>query len=320
MNYRPSALAIAALTASSLALVHCGKDDETAVISYDLASDASGNYAFTATKSGAATDLTLTLSNGGKGPASNLAMELTATAANSDDTQPFVFKGGAYPGTGGTCTTSLGKGESCTVVISFAPVTAAYSSADYVGALAIGFNDGKNSQSKTFNLSGTGSLCNAGSEVVVSHTTINVGGASSTQSTATRFAQSFTLSADKDIKSIQLSQYHGTSAFVSGVNVSIHADQSGHPAATALATYSGNPTILSSQRSWISYTMPTPVGATAGSTYWIVVGYDMTSADYTYIDTTSTNYADGSYQYSQNSGSSWTGGAADLAFKVETCN
>lgn len=320
MSYRLPSIAVATLAASSLALVHCGKEDETAVVSYDLAADASGNYAFAATKSGAATDLTLTLNNSGKGPASSLAMELAAVAANSDETQPFVFKGGAYPGTGGTCTASLGKGESCTVVISFAPVTAAYSSTDFVGALAIGFNDGKNSQSKTFNLSGTGSLCNAGSEVVVSHTTINVGSASSTQSTSTRFAQSFTLSADKDIKSIQLSQYHGQNAVVSGVSVSIHADEAGHPAATALATYSGNPTILSGQRSWISYTMPAPVNATAGSAYWIVVGYDMTSTDYTYVDTTSTNYADGTYQYSQNSGSSWTGGSADLAFKVETCN
>ncbi len=66
--------------------------------------------------------------------------------------------------------------------------------------------------------------------------------------------------------------------------------------------------------------MPTPVIATAGSTYWIVLGYDMTSADYTYVDSASTDYADGTFKYSNNSGSSWTEMPPEIAFKVETCN
>lgn len=33
----------------------------------------------------------------------------------------FSFEGGAYPGTTGTCTATLAAGESCKIVIAFAP-------------------------------------------------------------------------------------------------------------------------------------------------------------------------------------------------------
>ena len=314
--------ALSGLTAASLALVHCGKeDDKTAIISYDLGASTDGNYAFATTKSGAADDLKLTLTNGGKGPASSMAMELAAVAKNSDDSEPFIFKGGTYPGTGGTCSDSLAKGDSCTVVVSFNPVTAAYASADYTGAIAISFNDGKTSQTKTFNLTGTGTLCAGGAETAIDHSSINTGSARSTSSTATRFAQSFVLGSEKDVKNVILSQYNGQNAVVSQVDVAIHADASGIPAATALQTLSGLPAIQAGSRSWITYTMPRPVTASAGSRYWIVVSYGMTSADLTYIDVASTDYADGAYKYSNDSGGTWMtpGASTDLAFKVETC-
>ncbi|WP_158502054.1 choice-of-anchor D domain-containing protein [Vitiosangium sp. GDMCC 1.1324] len=38
--------------------------------------------------------------------------------------EPYAFKGGSFPGTGGTCATRLGVGASCTMVVTFAPARA----------------------------------------------------------------------------------------------------------------------------------------------------------------------------------------------------
>ena len=56
---------------------------------------------------------TFTLSNSGNVPATGLA----ATGLSG----PFSFKGGSYPGTGGTCATSLAPSSNCTVVVTYSP-------------------------------------------------------------------------------------------------------------------------------------------------------------------------------------------------------
>ena len=309
------------------AVSSCKEEEEkTASITYDLGASIDGIHNFASIKSGSSEDLTLTLTNSGKGPASSLSMTLEAVAQNADNTEPFTFKGGTYPGTGGTCTDSLGNGENCTVIVSFTPVTAAYSSADYSGAIGITFNDGKNDQSKRFNLNGSASLCSAGSETNISNTNINVGSAETTAVPSFWFAQSFTLTEDKDIKNVVLSQYNGQNAQVNAVTVGIYPDASGKPGATAIESLSSSPSIQASSRSWFTYTMPRPVMAKAGTPYWVVVKYDITSPDplpdgtyYTHIDKISSDYAGGIYQYTSDSGNSWSQGQADLAFKVETC-
>ncbi|HEY3449447.1 MAG TPA: choice-of-anchor D domain-containing protein [Myxococcales bacterium] len=59
-------------------------------------------------------------------------------AAGDTLSGPFSFKGGTYPGIGGTCGTSFPKGSSCTVVVSFAPTALG----DFTSTLSISFNSG----------------------------------------------------------------------------------------------------------------------------------------------------------------------------------
>lgn len=48
----------------------------------------------------------------------------SATAITADAlSAPFAFKGGDYPGTGGTCGVTVGGGASCTIVVRYSPTT-----------------------------------------------------------------------------------------------------------------------------------------------------------------------------------------------------
>ncbi len=69
---------------------------------------------------------------------------------------PFTFKGGSYPGTGGTCTASLAAAATCTVVVSFAPVASSLSA----DTLLISYDDGTSTQNAERDIQGTGGLAN----------------------------------------------------------------------------------------------------------------------------------------------------------------
>jgi hypothetical protein len=64
---------------------------------------------------GSTTEQKFTLSNSGQTAASSLA----AGTLNA----PYAFKGGTYPGTGGTCSSSLGASSSCDIYVVFTPTT-----------------------------------------------------------------------------------------------------------------------------------------------------------------------------------------------------
>jgi hypothetical protein len=66
----------------------------------------------------------------------------------------FNFLNGTFPGTGGTCTTTLASGSTCTIVLSFQPSAAI----TYSGYLTLNYNDGLRTQSEKKELSGKGSL------------------------------------------------------------------------------------------------------------------------------------------------------------------
>ena len=100
------------------------------------------NYGTKAT--GSSTDATLTLDNTGGYQASSIAgLGLAA---------PFSFKGGTYPGTGGSCGTTLSAGSNCTVVVTYSPSTVAVHS----DTIQIDYNDGVSAQSETRDVQGTG--------------------------------------------------------------------------------------------------------------------------------------------------------------------
>jgi len=66
-------------------------------------------------------------------------------------TGAWSFEGGTFPGSGGTCGTTLTGGSSCTVVVKVAPGSVGA----YSASLTIGFFDGSKSQSVTFSLAAT---------------------------------------------------------------------------------------------------------------------------------------------------------------------
>ncbi|MBS1961169.1 MAG: choice-of-anchor D domain-containing protein [Bdellovibrionales bacterium] len=90
------------------------------------------------------TDGTLTVTNTGGSPATSLAV--TGISA------PITFKGGSFPGTGGTCTTTLNASSSCTLVLRFTPSATATTNE----TLSLGYDDGANTQSVTRDLTGVG--------------------------------------------------------------------------------------------------------------------------------------------------------------------
>lgn len=63
---------------------------------------------------------------------------------------PFTIRG-SYPGTCGTCTTDLAIGDSCTIAITYRPITATVHSDSF----AIEFDNGLGTQTSTLNITGT---------------------------------------------------------------------------------------------------------------------------------------------------------------------
>src|SRR6185312_10271346 len=64
---------------------------------------------------------------------------------------PLTFKGGTYPGTGGTCGATLAGGSSCTMVVTFAPSGTGSTSQ----TLAVNYTDGVAAQTSQRNITGT---------------------------------------------------------------------------------------------------------------------------------------------------------------------
>jgi uncharacterized delta-60 repeat protein len=91
-------------------------------------------------------DHTFTITNAGGAPAVSMAAGTTEMGA------PFTFKGGTYPGTGGTCTDTLASGSTCTVVATFAPTT----SGVFNDTLTVGYSDSITSATLSLPIKGTG--------------------------------------------------------------------------------------------------------------------------------------------------------------------
>lgn len=90
-------------------------------------------------------DGTVTITNTGGVPATSLGVTGVTTA-------PYSFKGGgAFPGTGGTCTTSLAASASCTFVLTFSPTTLG----THTGTMSVGFDNGLTTTASTRNYTGT---------------------------------------------------------------------------------------------------------------------------------------------------------------------
>lgn len=111
-----------------------------------LTSDKS-TYAFADTHIGSTSDVTIALTNAGYSTITSLTEDTTAAIA-----APFTFKGGTYPGTGGTCTDSLATESACTLVLTYAPTE----HADSTATLKLSYNDGGSAQTLSLPLTAYG--------------------------------------------------------------------------------------------------------------------------------------------------------------------
>ncbi|MEQ1876019.1 MAG: choice-of-anchor D domain-containing protein, partial [Bdellovibrionia bacterium] len=96
---------------------------------------------------GTNTDFTFTVSRTGS---------LNATGLNGTGlAAPFTFKGGSYPGSGGTCDTDLTVGEgTCTIVVTYSPTASGVQSDQIV----LNYNDGVTTQQALRDVTGTGQI------------------------------------------------------------------------------------------------------------------------------------------------------------------
>jgi len=65
---------------------------------------------------------------------------------------PFSFRGGVYPGTGGTCAITLAAAASCTIEIEYAPLSVGA----HFDTINLDYNDGSSAQTASRNVNGTG--------------------------------------------------------------------------------------------------------------------------------------------------------------------
>ncbi|MEQ1877292.1 MAG: choice-of-anchor D domain-containing protein, partial [Bdellovibrionia bacterium] len=93
-------------------------------------------------------DFTFTVTNTGTGA--------VTAAAGAGLGAPFTFKGGTYPGSGGSCGANIGAGISCTVVVTYNPTTTGLHS----DTIQIDYNDGSQIRNALRDVQGTG-LSNA---------------------------------------------------------------------------------------------------------------------------------------------------------------
>lgn len=111
----------------------------------DLFISGTDGYSFGSRFIGTNTDYTFTLYHGG---ASSGATSITGAALPAD----YTFAGGTFPGTGGTCGSSLSSGNTCTFVVRFSPLSAGVKNAN----VTINYNNGTINTSVTRQVTGTG--------------------------------------------------------------------------------------------------------------------------------------------------------------------
>ena len=99
-------------------------------------------YDFGRPAAGSTNERTLTLNNNGGVPATSLAVATLTT--------PFGFAGGSYPGTNGTCGTTLAAGQVCTIAITYEPSAVGVHTDD----VEVDYHDGISAQDSDLTLDG----------------------------------------------------------------------------------------------------------------------------------------------------------------------
>lgn len=105
-----------------------------------------GPFNFGNRATGSTINQTFTLTNNG-------AVTATGLSDPGALVTPFEYAGGgAFPGSGGTCTATLTAASNCTIVISYTPITLGA----HADSILVDYNDGANAQQASNDLQGTG--------------------------------------------------------------------------------------------------------------------------------------------------------------------
>ncbi len=104
------------------------------------------------------TEKTFTISNSGNMEATNIFG--TGLAA------PFAFKGGSFPGTGGTCGIEIDNGSSCTMVVAYTPTDAV----EHTDTISLVYFDGELTKTATRAVKGNGAASISSVAAGLSHT------------------------------------------------------------------------------------------------------------------------------------------------------
>lgn len=120
--------------------IQCAKSTETDLAFLKIA----GIPPFESIAVGGTRTMSYQIINSGKGT----ALHLSGLGLK----EPFSFVGGAYPGTGGTCTGKLVPGAMCTVFVQFSPKSAG----NYKDAFFVKYNDGTTPQEFGIEVDGLG--------------------------------------------------------------------------------------------------------------------------------------------------------------------
>lgn len=128
---------------ASAALISEIQGTGSAVPVANLAISEAGTFDYGTHANGSVSEFTFTVTNSGAATAT--------TMAGSALTAPYSFKGGTYPGTGGTCGVTLSASITCTIVVTYSPTATGTTTAN----LVVTYNDGVGAQSATRSLTGT---------------------------------------------------------------------------------------------------------------------------------------------------------------------
>lgn len=90
------------------------------------------------------TDKSFTLTYSGGVPATSIA--------GSGLNAPYIYKGGSFPGTGGSCTSPTLSSGTCTIIVTYTPT----SSGNHNDTMILSYDDGANGQTVTRDLTGIG--------------------------------------------------------------------------------------------------------------------------------------------------------------------
>jgi hypothetical protein len=305
---------------SPIVLAACAKKEEPTPAKIEILHENKKliSYSFGQMDFAVKKSIQLTLRNSGESSAQ--IESLAVKDAQGTSISSFNYEGGAFPGTSGSCQTSIAEGSECTIVVEYtAPTGQPYVSAQQAGTATLTYNNSKGLDTATVDFSATYRRCAAGSEKTIEQANISAGSAATIDNADFIVAQSMKFSATTYIKKITLSQAKWSGVTLS--HVKLYVFNGGAPVGSLIKSEQfPDPGLVASSRQFFTYTFTDPVAVTANNSYVVGVSYVAPSGYVTTDKYTNDTYPDGNYLYSNNGGSTWTPVSGhDVTFSIETC-